>query len=316
MRDIFPRTPKFDFLGYQRYFFLISAAIVIASFYVWFSLGESKYGIDFSGGHELILEVEGLDSADAIRQALGLGGLDATVKAYDSGTLQYAIRLQGVSEVVNGVQVDSESEQVKSEVLRVLKAAKGSSTEVVKVNVVATEFIGPTVGAELRVKALWAILFGLIGILGYLAFRFEFAFGLGAVVALAHDVIFALGVYLALGYTINMETLAAALTIVGYSVNDTIVIFDRVREEIFEERPGTLSEIVNRSINAMLSRTLVTHMLTVVSVIALLVFGSGAIKDMSVFLLAGLISGSYSTMYIASPVTIAWHRFRGGSEEL
>jgi preprotein translocase subunit SecF len=313
MRDIFPRTPNFDFLGKQKYFFAISGIIMVASFYVWFATGEAKYGIDFSGGHELIVSIPGIDSADKVRTALRSHGLDgATVKAYESKEgHEYAIRLQGLEEAISQGDNSSESSAVKAKVLSALKESQQTD-----VSIIAAEFIGPTVGGELRMKALWAIVFGMIGILAYLAFRFELAFGVGAVVALAHDVIFALGIYLFLGYSINMETLAAALTIVGYSVNDTIVIFDRVREDIFEEKPGTLSQIVNRSINAMLSRTLVTHMLTIVSVIALLIFGSGAIKDMSVFLLAGLISGSYSTMYIASPVTIAWHKFRGGSEEV
>lgn len=325
MRDIFRKTPNFDFLGKRKIFFTFSIILMGISLYVWFSKGTAKYGIDFLGGHELVIELAQPTSVESVRSALEAHGIDgASVKNYHSDKVRFSIRLQGVSsnsasssaadgsaDTEDDAVKKSESSRVQTAVKEALKAAGQSN-----VTIVSAEFIGPTVGAELRTKALVATILGNIGILIYLALRFELAFGIGAVVALVHDVMFSIGVYLLLGYTINMETLAAALTIVGYSVNDTIVIFDRVREEIFEERPGTLSEIINRSINAMLSRTLVTHMLTTLSIIALLVFGSGAIEDMSVFLLAGMVSGSYSTMYIASPVMIWWHKLRGGTENV
>jgi preprotein translocase subunit SecF len=325
MRDIFRKTPNFDFLGKKKIFFTFSLILIGISFYVWFSKGTAKYGIDFLGGHEIVVELAQPASVESVRAALATHGIEgASVKNYRSEKVRFSIRVQGVPGDLTGKDnVDdggdtggddikrSESSRVQTAVKEALKEA--GQTEI---TVVSAEFIGPTVGAELRTKALIATILGNLGILIYLAFRFELAFGVGAVVALVHDVIFSIGVYLLFGYTINMETLAAALTIVGYSVNDTIVIFDRVREEIFEERPGTLSEIVNRSINAMLSRTLVTHMLTTLSIIALLVFGSGAIEDMSVFLLAGMVSGSYSTMYIAAPVMIWWHKLSGGTENV
>jgi preprotein translocase SecF subunit len=331
MRDIFSGTPNFDFLGKQRIFFAISLLLMMAAVGVWFQKGESKFGIDFVGGHELVVEIPAAAQKEKVSveklltifESSGMKGL--TIKGYGSANSQYSVRLQGLEDtnksepqtlpsdvsLGNDGLAKTESSRVQLAVTEVLKKAGFVDSKVV-----SAEFIGPTVGAELRSKALLAVLIGLVGILAYLAFRFELAFGIGAVVALAHDVIFSLGVYLLLGYTINMETLAAALTIVGYSVNDTIVIFDRVREEIYEEKPGTLSEIVNRAVNAMLSRTVVTHMLTTISMLALLIFGSGAIEDMSVFLLAGMVSGSYSTMYIAAPIMIAWHKFRGGSEEV
>ena len=328
MRDIFRQTPNFDFLGKKKIFFTFSLILMGLSLYVWFSKGAAKYGIDFLGGHELVIELGQSTSAEGVRTALESHGIEgASVKNYHSDKVRFSVRLQGVasepdssSGAVGGGEnalgeddatKKSESSRVQTSIKEALKAAGYAN-----VTIVSAEFIGPTVGAELRTKALLATILGNLGILVYLAFRFELAFGVGAVVALVHDVVFSIGVYLLLGYTINMETLAAALTIVGYSVNDTIVIFDRVREEIFEERPGTLSQIINRSINAMLSRTMVTHMLTTLSIIALLLFGSGAIEDMSVFLLAGMVSGSYSTMYIAAPVMIWWHKLRGGTENV
>jgi len=326
MRDIFRQTPNLDFLGKQKIFFAFSLILMATSAYIWFAKGNAKYGIDFLGGHELVLEFSEPTNVDSVRSMLNKQGiLGASVKSYHSEKDRVSIRFQGVAPelaatpgasapelaVDKSVRQESESSLAQAAIKEALIAG-GSS----KFTIVSAEFIGPTVGAELRTKALLATFLGLLGILLYLAFRFELAFGVGAVVALAHDLMFSIGVYLLLGYTINMETLAAALTIVGYSVNDTIVIFDRVREEIFEERPGTLSEIINRAINAMLSRTIVTHMLTTMSIIALLIFGSGAIEDMSVFLLAGMVSGSYSTMYIAAPVMIWWHKLRGGTENV
>jgi preprotein translocase SecF subunit len=291
--------------------------MVIAA-YVWISKGEGRYGIDFLGGHELVVRFPEKVGVDKVRTALSKGGAgDVIVKSYGLDGIDskdFSLRLQGIKgkNLLNDTEMNNtESSQVQKFIVTALEKAGYKN-----IQVVSAEYIGPTVGAELRFRGLVATILGLIGILLYLMFRFELAFGVGAVVALMHDVVFSLGIYLLLGYTINMETLAAALTIVGYSVNDTIVIFDRVREEIYEDRPGSLSEIVNRAINAMLGRTLITHLLTTISVIALLVFGTGAIVDMSVFLFAGMVSGSYSTMYIASPVMIWWHKMRGGSEDL
>jgi preprotein translocase subunit SecF len=191
-------------------------------------------------------------------------------------------------------------------VLNAVKAAYSGQ----EIRVLKTDYVGPTVGEELRKKALWATVAGLVFILLYLTFRFEFAFGLGAVVAIFHDVTVSIGIYLAAGFTINMGTIAAALTILGYSVHDTIVVFDRVREELNHRKSFVLSELLNDCINSTLSRTLITTMLTIFSVAALLIFGGSTIADMSFFLLVGLISGTYSTVYIAAPVVLAWEHFR------
>jgi preprotein translocase subunit SecF len=300
--EFFSRTPNFDFLGKRFYFFALSALLIAGTIYLWFSQGDRKFGVDFLGGHEFVVQFDTQVDNETIRKALSEGGIeDPLVQGFEAESRQYAIRIRDTGDTRAVVQ-------------RVKDALKPSFGE--KVEVIRTDFVGPTVGEELRRKALIAVAIGLIGILLYVSFRFEFAFAFGAVVAVFHDVIVSLGAVLFFNYPINMATLAAALTIVGYSVNDTIVIFDRVREELGRSRGEQLSSLVNRSLNATLSRTLITQGLTTVSILSLLILGGGAIRDLSLFLFAGMIAGTYSTIYIASPVMIAWHKFRGGTEEV
>lgn len=296
------KKTHFDFIGKWLPASIFSVLLVTFSVYVWFSLGDTKYGVDFRGGHEIVLGVPGANS-EGIREALEKAGIkEAIVQSFEAGRSEFSIRLggEGASEAQEATR------QVKETVLSAVKAAYADQ----EIRVLKTDYVGPTVGEELRMKALWATVAGLIFILLYLTFRFEFAFGLGAVVAIFHDVIVSIGIYLAAGFTINMGTIAAALTILGYSVHDTIVVFDRVREELNHRKSFVLSELLNDCINSTLSRTLITTMLTIFSVAALLIFGGSTIADMSFFLLVGLISGTYSTVYIAAPVVLAWEHFR------
>lgn len=302
MREIIPRNAAFDFIGKGPIFLVLSAILVIGSLYVWIGGGSRHYGVDFLGGHEFLIKTTEKQSVEALREQLQGGGItDPTVQAFESGSNEYSVRLPS----------GEDAREARSKVTAVLDSTLQGKYEIIK-----SDFVGPTIGAELRKKALWAVSVGLIAILIYVAVRFEFAFALGAVVALFHDVIVSLGAYLVAGHTITMGTLAAALTIVGYSVNDTIIIFDRIREEIRKGPHESLSKLVNDSINQTLSRTITTQLLTTVSILALLIFGGGAIADLSFFLFAGMITGAYSTMYIASPVMIGWHKFRGGSEKV
>jgi preprotein translocase SecF subunit len=311
MRAIF-KNPNYDFLARKNIFITLSALIIIGCFAIWFIRGDSKYGVDFSGGYKIVAEISNIDPSNQanlvkLEEVLLKNGVSVGEVSVENAEKNFfAITIPPDSTTESGQKVA---------VVTKLKEAL-QSADIKLVNILSSDYVGPTVGKELRRKGLIAVILGLAGVMIYVATRFEFAFGFGAVIALFHDVIFATGVYLALGYKINMESLAAALTIVGYSVNDTLVIFDRVREELFKKDHGTLSSVVNRSINAMLGRTIITHVMTTFSVLALLVFGGGAIRDMSVFLLAGLISGSYSTMYIASPVMMWWHKLRGGTEDV
>lgn len=284
---------KFDFLGKRYIFIAISLALVGLALQQWFSLGDSKYGVDYRGGAEIVVKIREQKSSEPVRAAINKAGLsEAIVQSFEPGSDEYSIRL-------------GEPERAKELVMGALKADFGDKVELLR-----TDIVGPTIGKELRTKALWAVSFGLLCILAYVSFRFEFAFALGAVVAVLHDVIVATGLYLLCGGQVNAAILAGALTIVGYSVNDTIVIFDRVREEIFKSKELDLVAIFNHSLNVTLSRTIITSLLTLFSASALLIFGGGAIRDLSLYLVFGLIAGSYSTIFIASPVVLAWDAFR------
>lgn len=294
----------FDFIGKWPIAVLLSIALTIGSIWVWYDLKEAKYGVDFRGGHDIVVKVTGEANSETIRKALESQDLpEAIVQSFESGSGQYSIRLGG-EKAEGTAQVDN-AKIVRTKVQDALTKAFGDKVEILK-----TDYVGPTVGKELRTKALLATIVGLLGILIYLTVRFEFAFAFGAVVAVFHDVFISTGIYLFSGYQINMGTIAAALTIVGYSVHDTIVIFDRVREEIFKRKDFNLSELMNEAINATLSRTIITTLLTLFSVVALLLLGGGSISDLSFYLFVGIVCGTYSTVYIASPVVLAWDYMR------
>lgn len=293
-----------DFIGKWPIATLLSIAMIVASFWVWFDQKEGKYGVDFRGGHDIVVKVTGDANSETIREALDKSEVgEAIVQSFEVGSQQYSIRLGG--EKAEGTAEVDNAKLVRLKVQNALSKAFENNFEILK-----TDYVGPTVGKELRKKALIATVLGLVGILLYLTFRFEFAFALGAVVGVFHDIIISTGLYLYSGYQINMGTIAAALTIVGYSVHDTIVIFDRVREEIYKRKDFNLADLMNESINATMSRTIITTMLTLFSVVALLIFGGGSISDLSFYLLVGVICGTYSTIYIAAPVVLAWDYLR------
>ena len=270
-----------------------------ASVYIWIERGESKYGIDYLGGHKLVVSFEQPTTSESVRKALASDDMDVIVQSFEIGSNEFSIRVS--------------SELSSQELLSTLKKKLGQS-DIGSYKVIQQDFVGPTIGNELKRNALIAIVVGLFGMLLYITYRFEMAFAVGAVVALFHDVIVTMGVYLFCGNTISVATLAAALTIVGYSVNDTIIVFDRVREEIFRQKKADLIELINYSINRTLSRTVITSLLTLFSAIALLVYGGGAIADLSLFLCVGVITGTYSTIFIASPVALAFEHMRSAPE--
>jgi preprotein translocase subunit SecF len=282
-----------DFLSKAPAAFALSVVLVVGSIYLWVSKGDDKYGTDYRGGTEVVARIQDAASSDVVRAGLEKQGLDGvTVQSFEIGSNEYSIRVSDVTEA-------------RAKIEGALKGAFAEKAEVLKVDVV-----GPTIGQELREKAIVAIFISLIVMLIYISVRFEFAFAAGAVVALFHDVIIATGGYLLAGHTLNAGTLAAALTITGYSVNDTIVIYDRIREEMMKREHFDLKDLINECMNVMLSRTIITSLLTFFSALALLVIGGGAIADLSLFLCIGLVSGVYSTIYIAAPVAIWIEKMR------
>jgi preprotein translocase subunit SecF len=177
--------------------------------------------------------------------------------------------------------------------------------------VLGVENVGPQVGEELRQQGFWAVVLSLLGMLGYIWFRFELRFGIGAVMASLHDVTVTLGIFALLGYEFNLTTIAAFLTLVGYSVNDTVVIFDRVRENMRKTRRKPLLEMLNESLNQTLSRTIITSCLTFLTVLSLLILGGDVLRGFALVMTIGIIVGTYSTIYIAGPFAILWEQLFG-----
>jgi preprotein translocase subunit SecF len=171
------------------------------------------------------------------------------------------------------------------------------------------ELVGPKVGADLRERAIWATLAALGGMLVYIAFRFEWIYGVAAVVACFHDTIITIGIFSLLNKEITMTVIAALLTLVGYSMNDTIVIFDRIRENLKLSRREPLEQVINRSVNQTLSRTVMTSGLTFLTVIALFLFGGEVLHGFSLALVVGILIGTYSSVFVASPIVLFWHNW-------
>jgi preprotein translocase subunit SecF len=292
MKELIKSNIAIDFMSKRFVCALLSLVMFCGSVFVFIQKGTSKYGTDFSGGHEFLVSFGGAQDSDGIRKGLeGQGLTDVRVQRFQGAKNEYSIRLSEVGEVA----------AIRSRVETALKGAFGDSARIEK-----TDYVGPTVGAELRRGALLAVVLATVGMLVYIAIRFEFAVGLGTIVALVHDVTIATGVYLLSGHMIGMATLAGALTIVGYSVNDTVVIFDRVREERRKRRSYTMKDVVNEALNFTLSRTVITHVLTLFSALALYIVGTGEIKDLSLYLVAGIVLGAYSTMFVVSPIVVWW----------
>ncbi len=252
-----------------------------------------NFGIDFTGGTLIEVGYQQDVKLDTVRQALAAGGFEgAAVQRF--GTLRdVLIRL------APGAGGDAASAELSDRVFRALSKDAEGQVELRRV-----EFVGPQVGDELAEDGALAVLVALIAILMYVAMRFEWRFAVGAVVALAHDVLFTVGLFALLQIEFDLPVLAAVLAVIGYSLNDTIVIFDRVRENFRKMRKGTPAEIVNSSINQTMARTIMTSGTTLVVLLALFFLGGENIHGFSLALIVGVVIGTYSTIYVASAVAL------------
>jgi preprotein translocase subunit SecF len=184
-----------------------------------------------------------------------------------------------------------------------------------QIDIRRTETVGPRIGAELKTAAFWAIIYSLVGILVYITWRFQFRFAIAAIIALVHDVLITLGFFSVIGMEISLAVIAAILTIVGYSLNDTIVVFDRIRENLHGKRRENYAGIVNASINETLSRTIITSLTTILVVLSLVIFGGAVIRDFALTLLIGVMVGTYSSIFIASPVLVEWQNYKSARSQ-
>jgi preprotein translocase subunit SecF len=280
-----------NFLGHRRGAFILSAALILVGIISLVVQGGPKLGIDFQGGILLQVQFEEPIAAESIRATLAEMGLaDAEIQHFGNGR-EAIIRTRGEG-----------GEDLTGAIVNALNEANPTN----QADVRRQELVGPKVGGELRKKASLAILYALLGILIYISLRFEFKFAVGAVAALVHDVLITLGMFSLTGRELTLPVIAAFLTVVGYSLNDTIVIYDRIREDRRKLYGKSFVEIVNTSLNESLSRTVVTSLTTLLVVLCLFFFGGAVIKDFAFALMVGVIVGTYSSLYVASPLVVEW----------
>jgi preprotein translocase subunit SecF len=287
---------QFDFLGKTKYFVPLSLLLVAISVVVLIpGVRGLKWGIDFTGGMEFtVLFSDAVDTAD-VRSALGAIGAEGV--DLTKSVIQDAGRN---TKVITTQLLNVEEDQ------RVIDRVESTLRDDFPVEDISRRLIGQQVSRELAQKGWQAVLLALVAILIYISWRFRLRYAIGAVAAILHDVVIALGVFAVFGVEVNLATIAAFLTIVGYSLNDTIVIYDRIRENLKIERRRSIFEIINHSANQSLSRTLNTSITTFIPVIILFVFGGSVLRGFSLALLIGVIVGTYSSMYIANPILYAW----------
>lgn len=297
MLSIIKANTKIDFVGKRIPAIAISLILIIATWGVFAQKGQDNFGIDFTGGTSYLFRFAQNPEVELVRSTLEGAGIEGS-------TIQYQRNIGAAATVADVLEI-----KVGFEEGDVALAAMQSSFADSGMIEAGEEKIGAQVGAELKKKGIMAIVFAMVGIIIYISIRFEFAFAVGAIIALLHDVLITIGIYCLLGRQLSLPIIAALLTIVGYSVNDTIVVFDRIREDIkLMKGKASYCEIANLSINQTLSRTLLTSITTLLTVTMLLVFGGGAINDFALALFIGIIVGTYSSVFIATPVVLLWHK--------
>ena len=293
---------QFDFLGKTKIFLPISLVLILVSIIVLIpGVRGLRMGIDFTGGTELEVKFAGPEDIADIRSKLGT--IDAGNVDLTKSVIQNA---EGNRKVIT-LQLDDSD--VADEIVSMLEA----NYSIVEGGI-SRSYVGQQVSKTLAEKGWQSVLLALIAILVYISWRFRLRYAIGAVAAVLHDVIIALGLFAIFQVEVNLATIAAFLTIVGYSLNDTIVIYDRIRENLKLERRKTVFEIINHSVNQSLSRTLNTSITTFIPVIILFLFGGSVLRGFSMALLIGVIVGTYSSMYIANPILYAWTMKAGGAK--
>ena len=295
----FSKQPDFDFIGNRWYAIAVSLVIIVGGTAMTVARGGLPLGIDFSGGTLMVLEFEQSITEDAVRNEL-VAVDEKIVQQYGDSGAGILIRLPQV-----GREEGTSLEQGAEQIVATLEASELGAFEVV-----SRELVGPVIGEELQRRGLSAFVFAMIGILVYVGLRFRFSFAVGAIVAVAHDILVTLALLTIFGYELSLNVVAAMLTITGYSVNDSIVVFDRVRENLRSMRRDEFEHLVNTSINQTLARTIITSGTTTFAVSALFVFGGEVLRGFSFTMLVGVVSGTYSTIFIATSTAIAITRGR------
>ena len=283
-----------NFLGKGFIACMVSLALLLAGAFAFYKRGDRNFGVDFRGGDLITLSAPGKIDIGQVRHALEpIGFADASIQESTQ---------VGKSYITIRTPLNT-SDKVERQILQTVPSA-GFQVE-------GSERVGALVGGELAKSSLIALGLGILGILIFVTFRFELSFAVGAIVALLHDVLMTVGMFALLGRELTLTMVGAVLTIAGYSINDTIVVYDRIREGLASGRRGTIEEIMNSSINQTLSRTILTSTVTLIPILCLFFFGGAVLRDFSLAIIIGVVVGTYSSIFIASPIVLWWSRARG-----
>jgi preprotein translocase subunit SecF len=297
-------NPNYNFIRWRWHAIALSLVVILAGVAMMWTRG-LPLGVDFNGGTIIIFKFDRAVSEDAVRTALQVMPGDKTVQKYGADEAnEVLVRLPQSVEREEGALLEQD---VKTATAAITAANLG------KVEVIGTEVVGPVIGAQLQRKGIYATLFSILGITIYIGFRFRFSFAIGAIAATFHDILVTVAFLTFFGYELSLNVVAAILTITGYSVNDTIVIFDRVRENFRFMRKDSLEQVVNTSVNQTLGRTIITAGTTFLAVLSLFLFGGDVLEGFAFTMLVGIISGTYSTVFIAAAIAIILSRKKAES---
>lgn len=292
--QFFNPNANVNFIGIRKYTFVLSGVAILVGLVSLLARGGPNYGIDFLGGTMVQVRFKSPQKIGIVREAMeGLNVGDTVVQEFGDPR-EVLIRVEKSS---------AEVKELSSQIQKAMAEAFGGKDTF---EVRRVETVGPTVGADLRRKALLAVLYSMVGILIYITWRFEFRFAVAAIAALTHDVLITIAAFSVMNLEFTLPVVAAILTIIGYSLNDTIVVFDRIRENLRNLRKETISDLINISINQTISRTILTSGTTLMVVLALYFLGGEVIRGFAFALLLGVLAGTYSSIYIAAPIILAW----------
>lgn len=315
MMSVIPTDTKIPFIEWRNHAFVASAIILVIGLGAFFYRGMDVFGVDFAGGTSMLARIQTTQPIEVgqVRGALDEAGFENNVvQEYgdETGTVPnaFAIRTGELAEnAATGSEID-----IESRVRQALAPLAGAAADPSTVTLDKVESVGPAIGRQLQLDALKAVAFSLIFMIAYMWFRYNFVYGVTGVIALLHDSIVALGLIALTGRHIDMNVVAAILTIIGYSINDTVVIYDRIREDmrLYAGRGIPLMQVINSAINQTLSRTIFTSFVTLLTVFTLFIFGGPVLNDFAFCLIAGMLAGVYSTVFIATSLAYLWMNFR------
>ncbi len=303
----FIKDTRIDFFSQTKLGYTISGIVILAGLISLFMQGGPKLSIDFLGGTMVAVNYTEEMDIEAVRESMSHVVIEGVTYDFGNEEIKHFGSLQSVSARLPQLAEDHDNFS-QGIIQHLYNSFPDKVPEDMNDFVLSIEKVGPKIGAELEADAVMAVLTAMILILAYISIRFEFKFALGAIAALVHDVLITLGIFSIMDYEISLPVIAAFLTIVGYSLNDTIVIFDRIRENIKARKRDKYSTVVNDSINESLSRTIITSLTTFLVVFVLWMFGGEVIHNFAFAMIVGVVVGTYSSIYIASPIVVQLHK--------